>query len=162
MEKVLKVGRLLSELSTFCDTGYALAFHLRFAGPILLYQTYDPEWIKFYNERGFTLYDPVIRWGLRETGVIRWNEIPDEDPQDVSGHAKRFGFKGGLAFATGPTTSRTICGLSNSAGVFTAEETVALTAMLQQIHDITEDFSGFDPAEQELLRNLSPGAPPAG
>lgn len=152
MSKVEEVGRHLENLSLICDTGYALAIHIRLTSPTLLYQTYPEDWIRFYTERGFMLSDPVVRWGLRETGFIRWKDIPDEDHEKVIAHASRFGIEHGVAFALGPASSRTLAGLTRSSREFTGTEIDEMIAIVTAIHTLTENAGDDAPA----LRALAP------
>ncbi|MDH2326283.1 autoinducer binding domain-containing protein [Cereibacter sp. SYSU M97828] len=139
MSKVEEVTRRLRELSSICDTGYALAIHIRFTSPTLLYQTYPDEWIRFYTERGFMLSDPVVRWGLRETGFIRWNDIPDEDHEAVMVHARQHGIAHGVAFSLGTPASRTLAGLTRSQDEFTGDEIDRMIGLVSEIHDLTRE-----------------------
>lgn len=139
MSKVEEVTSRLRKLSLICDTGYALAIHIRFTSPTLLYQTYPDEWIRFYNERGFMLSDPVVRWGLRETGFIRWSDIPDEDSEGVIGHARAHGIEHGVAFSLGTPSSRTLAGLTRSGEKFTGEEIDRMIGLVTEIHDLTQE-----------------------
>lgn len=58
--RVTRVAGLLDRLRTYCDTGFALAIHIRYTRPSLLYRTYDQAWIDHYSEKGFMLTDPVV------------------------------------------------------------------------------------------------------
>lgn len=147
MSKIEAVGACLAELSRLCDTGFALAIHIRMASPTLMYQSYPDEWIRRYSERGFMLSDPVVRWGLRETGFIRWCDIPDEDHENVFGQASEFGIGHGVAFSLGSAASRTLAGLTRSEVDFTGAEIDRMIALVTRIHDLTsepgEDLAGL-------------------
>lgn len=140
MSKIEEVKQRLIGLSHICDTGYALAIHIRLTSPTLLYQTYPENWIQFYTERGFMLSDPVVRWGLRETGFIRWIDIPDEDHENVLRHARDHGIHNGVAFALGSPSSRTLAGLTRSGDAFSGTDIDEMIRIVTDIHDLTADM----------------------
>ena len=49
--------------------------HIRFAGPLLQFQTYDQKWLNYYTEQGFALRDPMIAWGFVKEGASRWDNV---------------------------------------------------------------------------------------
>lgn len=150
-EEVKQRLRLLSE---YCDTGYALAIHIRYTSPALLYQTYPDEWLRVYSERGFMLSDPVVRWGLRETGFIRWRDIPDEDHEGVLRCAREHGIAQGVAFSLGHPSSRTLAGLTRSDVEFSGKEIDEMIAIVTAIHDLTAN-AGDAMAELRTLTAAS-------
>ena len=58
----------------FCDTGFALAVHIRYTRPTLLYQTYEQSWADQYSEKGYMLSDPTVHWGLANVGSMEWEQ----------------------------------------------------------------------------------------
>ncbi len=65
MSKVVKISDALDRIGQICDTGFALAVHIRFTRPTLLYRTYDQAWIDHYSENGMMLTDPVVNGASR-------------------------------------------------------------------------------------------------
>jgi len=55
MTKITAVTERLTQLRALCDSGFALAIHIRYTRPTILYRTYDQAWIDHYSERGFML-----------------------------------------------------------------------------------------------------------
>lgn len=155
MSQIEEIRQNLARLSRICDTGFALALHIRFTRPTILYQTYPPEWIRFYRENGFMLSDPVIRWGLRETGFIRWSDIQDEDHAGVMDHAASYGLKYGVAFTLGQPSSRSITGLTKSVDDFSGAEVDEMIATVTRIHELTETVADLPPEELEAIRALA-------
>ena len=128
---------ILDRLDTLCDAGFGIALHLRFARPTFLYSTYPTEWLDLYSASGFMLHDPVIRWGLMNTGSIRWKDILMDDPENVLGRATEYGLNHGIACAVGPANSRSFAGFCRSETPFSEDEAEDILNMLQTLHDLT-------------------------
>lgn len=156
MHRINKVSDCLTRLAGFCDTGFALAVHIRYTRPTLLYQTYAQDWIDFYSEKGLMLSDPVVRWGLVNTGRIDWHEVADDDPAQVIASAAEHGLHNGVTLSIGPESSRTIAGLTRSDRPFTAGEIDEMQEIITEIHDLTEDLDSLSPSDLERLRNAHP------
>lgn len=152
--KEAAVAGELRRLKGFCDTGFALAIHIRYTRPTILYQTYSREWSDHYSEKGFMLSDPVVHWGLTHTGRVDWNTLTDQDPEGVISSAVAFGLTNGWTYATGPAGSRTIAGLTRSGEPFSAEDVKEITQIVDNIHELTDGFDQFPPALQDKLRGL--------
>ena len=152
--RVNRVAGLLDRLRGYCDTGFALAIHIRYTRPSLLYRTYAQSWIDHYSEKGFMLTDPVVHWGLMHTGAVDWADLVPQDEAGVIADAAAHGLFNGLTHGVGPANSRTISGLTRSTGPFTAEERVALAQLIADIHEATEGIEHYNPATLEALRAL--------
>jgi LuxR family transcriptional regulator len=148
------VSDLVSQLRARCDSGFALAIHIRYTRPSLLYRTYRQEWIERYSEKGYMLVDPVVRWGLTHAGGIDWADLATEDPEGVLADARAHGLLHGWTYSTGPATSRTISGLTRTSGPFSKAEKAELAAMVDAVHAATEGMDQFDDATMEALRLL--------
>jgi LuxR family transcriptional regulator len=101
----------LAQLSALAPSGYALGLHIRFASAQIMVNTYDPNWVEIYTNRGYMLCDPLISWGFGTEDVARWSALNHPDPHEVLGQAKAHSLTYGVAVARGPTSSRTIGGL---------------------------------------------------
>lgn len=148
------VAQLLGRLSTFCDRGFALAVHIRLTRPTLLYQTYDQAWSDTYSMKGYMMHDPVVHWGLGNTGWVDWSSLTDRDPQGVLADAVAHGLTNGWTYSVGPASSRTIAGLPRSGAPFLDAERDEMAAIVDQIHAATEGFDGFPTDLQDRLRRL--------
>lgn len=149
-----RMAHLIAQLRTSCDSGFALAIHIRYTRPSLLYRSYSQEWIERYSEKGYMLFDPVVRWGLTHSGGIDWADLAAEDSEGVLADARAHGLLHGWTYATGPASSRTISGLTRSSGPFTEAEKGALATLVDEVHATTEGMDQFDTATQEALRAL--------
>lgn len=132
-----EVEVILQRLAQMCDTGYALALHIRYTRPTVMYRTYPNEWLAHYSARGMMLSDPVVHWGLTNTGYVYWDSIDLPDPDQVISEAARFGVENGLTCAVGPARSRSISGFSRSSGPFDAAEAAELLALTEKLHVLT-------------------------
>ena len=148
------VAQLLGRLRALCDTGFAVAVHIRYTRPALLYQTYARKWADQYSEKGYMLSDPVVHWGLTNTGWVEWATLQDRDPVGVIADAVAHGLNNGWTYSVGQPSSRTIAGLPRSGQPFSATERSELAGIVDEIHALTEGFETFPAAEQEALRNL--------
>ena len=156
MTKVGKMANLLKKLAQCCDTGFALAIHIRYTRPSLLFQTYDQAWNDYYSENGLMLSDPVVRWGLQNTGFVLWDDLMDEDDAGVLAKAKTFGLNNGVTYATGSISSRTISGFTRNGAPYSKDELESMTAIVDQIHALTEGIEDFSEGEINALRELDP------
>ncbi|TCO72336.1 autoinducer binding domain-containing protein [Rhodovulum euryhalinum] len=154
MNRVSKLAELLSALDSLSDTGFALAIHIRFTRPLLLYQSYSSEWSEIYSEKGLMLTDPVVRWGLERTGVLSWDDPGLDDPAGVVPLARQYGLRNGITISTGPVTSRTISGHTRSSGPFQPDEISRLKCLVETVHEVTEGLDALDCPEMEALRAL--------
>lgn len=152
--KDFQVAQLLGSLSQQCDKGFALAVHIRLTRPTLLYQTYDQAWSEHYSVNGYMLSDPVVHWGLTNTGWVEWESLSGQDPAGVIAAAKAHGLLNGWTYSVGSPSSRTIAGLPRSSGPFSADERRAMAAIVDEIHDLTEGFEDLPAAMQDRLRKL--------
>lgn len=151
----ITVAQSLGRLKVLCDTGFALAVHIRYTRPTLLYQTYARDWTDRYNEMGFMLSDPTVHWGLANVGAMDWGLLENQDPEGVIKAAKGYGLANGWTYATGPATSRSL-GSMTCSRPFTDTERAEICAIIDAIHTDTDGFDTLSPSQQDELRNLSP------
>ncbi len=154
MRKDLGMAQILSKLGTYCDRGFALAIHIRYTRPTLLYQTYERDWSDHYSEKGYMLSDPVVGWGLGNSGWIEWSSLTEHDPQGVIADAVAHGLMNGWTYSTGPAASRTIAGLPRSGAAFSPQERAAMAALVDEAHEIAEGFEAFPIDLKDRLRHL--------
>ena len=153
-QKVKQVSSLLSQLARKCDSGFAIAVHIRYTRPSLLYQTYAQDWNDHYSEQGYMLTDPVVHWGLTQTGWVAWDDLLDKDTAGVLADAKKFGLNHGWTYAVGDAHSRTISGHTRSDTTFSDQDRAEIIAIIDEIHTLTEGFDQLPLSEQDALRHL--------
>ncbi len=149
------VAARLEKLREICDSGCALAMHIRYTRPSLLYRSYSQTWIDHYSERGFMMSDPVVHWGLTHIGSINWADLATDDTEGVLTAALAHGLHNGWTYATGPATSRTIAGLTKTGVDFTATERAEIIQIVDEIHALTEGLDDMLGPDQDGLRGLT-------
>lgn len=151
------VAAQLAKLASHCDTGFALAVHIRFTSPSLLYQTYAKDWINHYSQNGLMMQDPTVHWGLSHLGGTAWSALRASDPAGVIAAAETFGLTNGMIYAVGPATSRTLCGYTKSGAAFTPAQVADCEAIVDEIHALTEGIEHFSDTDLAALRALHAG-----
>lgn len=155
LTKETEIARHLGKLKSYCNRGFALAIHIRYTRPTLLYQTYDQTWSDRYSEKGYMLSDPVVGWGLGNTGWVEWAALSPHDPVGVIADAVAHGLTNGWTYSTGPLSSRTIAGLPRTGAPFSDADRAEMSQIVDHIHELTEGFETFPPDLQERLRGLA-------
>jgi LuxR family transcriptional regulator len=149
------VRDVLLHLNTLCDTGFAVAVHIRYTRPSLLYQTYSQKWSDHYSEMGFMMVDPVVHWGLAHDGLIRWDDLKDQDTSGVLVSALEHGLENGWTYSVGVPESRTIVGLTKSGVPFTPEQISHVIELIDSLHEATVGIDSFSPESMQQLREIS-------
>ena len=144
-------------LARLAPGGFFFALHIRFALPLLHYQTYPKGWTDHYTEEAYALRDPIIAWGFSRIGTSRWSEIDIPDPFNILGQAKAFGMVYGFAVSVGPMSSRTIASACRDDREFSDAEINDFSTMIGQLHAITEPPKSLTKAQVEALRCIAEG-----
>ncbi|MEO8241723.1 MAG: autoinducer binding domain-containing protein [bacterium] len=152
--KVPAIAEQLGKLKAMCDSGFALAVHIRYTRPTLLYQTYSPAWSEDYSEKGYMLSDPTVHWGLANVGSMTWDKLEAQDPEGVIKAAKTYGLHNGWTYSVGPATSRSLASMTRTTA-FSAADCEAIQAAIDEIHLQTDGFDQFPAKVQDALRALT-------
>lgn len=147
----------LHGLSLLSGAGYLIALHIRFATPMLTFQTYPQSWIDHYTERAYQLRDPIVAWGFSTIGATRWSTLPIPDPFGILAEAASHGLVYGATVATGPISSRTIASIARRDREFTDPEISRFETVVRRLHDMTEPPESLTPAQVEALRLIAAG-----
>ena len=147
----------LARLKRLAPEGYALGLHIRFASAHIMVQTYRPDWIELYTNRGYMMCDPLVSWGFAVVGTSRWSELDHPDPHNVIGQAAEFGLRFGVAISHGPTNSRTIGGFARNDREFTDEEIEKIRETVVLLHEESTPPESLTAAQRHALRLVASG-----
>ncbi|MFV0299777.1 MAG: autoinducer binding domain-containing protein [Paracoccus sp. (in: a-proteobacteria)] len=151
------INAALRTLNRLTPVGYFVGLHIRFAAPLMQFQTYPEEWSEFYSSNGYALRDPTIAWGLSTTGACRWSNLPVPDPFSILKDAADHGLIYGLTTSHGPISSRTIASFARDDREFTDDEVQEISATIRRLHAITEPPASLTKAQKEALRCIAEG-----
>lgn len=151
------INARLKKLDRIARTGYFVGLHIRFAAPLMQFQTYPESWSEFYSQNGYALRDPTIAWGFSTTGACRWSALPIPDPFNILDAAARHGLIFGLTVSHGPISSRTIASFAREDREFTDDEIAEIETLVRALHDITEPPESLTKAQKEALLCIAAG-----
>ncbi len=151
------IDSLLAELEPLAQEGYFVGLHIRFASPLMTFQTFPPAWTDHYSQNAYALRDPLIATGISQTGAIRWSEIALPDPFGIMQEAATYGLVYGVCVSCGPMTSRTIGSVARSDREFTDEEVATISGIILRLHHESQPPDNLTNAEIEALRILASG-----
>lgn len=157
MSQRADINSALAKLRKIAHTGYFVGLHIRFAAPLMQFQTYPEAWSEHYSANGYALRDPTIAWGFSTTGACRWSAFPIPDPFNILGEAANFGLVYGMTCSCGPINSRTIASFSSDQREFTDAEIASMSETVRRLHDITEPPESLTKAQSEALRCIAEG-----
>lgn len=147
----------LKKLGKVAQKGYFVGLHIRFAAPLMQFQTYPETWSEFYSQNGYALRDPTIAWGFSTTGNCRWSALPIPDPFNILKDAADHGLVFGVTVAHGPISSRTIASAARDDREFTDDEIAEISTTVRRLHEITEPPASLTKAQKEALRCIAEG-----
>lgn len=155
MTRRASIAAVLHELDQKCPAGFAAALHIRFTRPTYLFQTYAQRWNDHYSSTGAHMHDPVVRWGLQNTGRIRWSDLEPYDETGFLEEAKDFGLMNGVGFGVLIGDSRSIVACARADRDFTEAETDELERLVIELHNLTAGPGRLTPADEQALTELS-------
>lgn len=160
-----EIMSLLDSLDPLCPAGYALAFHIRYATPNFLFQTYATDWIDIYSQRGYVMTDPTVRWGFENLGWCRWSDLADDDAAGVLAEAAQHGLGHGFVFALETEGSRSMTSFARNDRSFSDDEVNAIRVKAARLHDLTAGLAELSPDTAAKLRRMAirvshPGSQP--
>ena len=147
----------LDKLKALAPAGYLLALHIRFAAPLVKFQTYRQDWIDHYTAQAYQLRDPMVAWGFTEEGATRWSTLGIPDPFGIMKEAADYGMPYGACVACGPIASRSICGFARADREFTDAEIADLQDIVHRLHALTEPPESLTQAQKDALRLIAAG-----
>lgn len=147
----------LHKLGLLSPGGYFVGLHIRFAAPLITFQTYPQAWLDHYTKNAYALRDPTIAWGFSRTGASRWRDFTIPDTFGILAEAQSFGLCYGLTVACGPIASRTIASFARSDREFQDDEIEKIQAIVTRLHEITEPPESLTDAQIEAIRHVAQG-----
>lgn len=147
----------LHKLSALSPAGYFVGLHIRFAAPLISFQSYDQGWLDHYTQQAYALRDPTIAWGFSKTGACRWSDFGIPDIFGILEQARSYGLVYGLTVSCGPIASRTIASFSRADREYEASEMQLIETVVQRLHDITEPPESLTQSQIEALNCLANG-----
>ncbi|MBZ0128855.1 MAG: autoinducer binding domain-containing protein [Rhodobacteraceae bacterium] len=157
MSQTIGLDFLLEQLDQETPAGYFAGLHIRFAGPLVQYHTYDQKWIDYYTENGFALRDPMVAWGFAKEGATRWSAIKLPDLFGIFKKAAGYGLIYGVVVSCGKLSSRSIVGCARADREFTDEEIERITRLVRAIHEATDPPESLTDAQKEALQLIADG-----
>ncbi len=152
-----EITKELRQLGRLSPVGYFVGLHIRFAAPLMQFQTYPQAWSDHYTREGYALRDPTIAWGFGSEGAARWSEFNIPDPFGILVQAANFGLKYGLTVSCGPISSRTIASFASDQREFTEDEIATIKVLVRRLHDMTQPPESLTKAQIEALRCIAAG-----
>ncbi len=149
--------RELDRLDTHAEAGYFLALHIRFLSPLMVFQTFNQDWINHYTDNGYVLRDPLVAWAFTTTGTTRWSNPRIPDPFGIFRKADSFGLHYGITVSHGPMKSRTVGSVARSDREFEEDEIAEIREVVASLHDISEPPRHLTGAQADALRCIADG-----
>lgn len=150
-----EIKATLVEMKALSPAGFAIGFHMEFATPAFMFQTYPKEWLTIYNQKGLMMQDPINHFVMGNTGTTTWSALAENDPADVFGQASEFGMKFGIACAFEEGSTRSVAGFARGDREMTPLETETLFGHLQKLHRVTADAKTVDQDTRKALRDMA-------
>lgn len=157
MSKSTGLDLILRQLGVESPAGYFAGMHIRFAGPLVQFHTYDQRWIDHYTKNGYALRDPMVAWGFTREGAYRWSEIDIPDPFNIFEQSREFGMTYGIVVSVGPLSSRSIVGSARADREFNDDEIARIKRIVFMLHEATDPPDSLTEAQKEALRLIADG-----
>ncbi|MEO1238165.1 MAG: autoinducer binding domain-containing protein [Pseudomonadota bacterium] len=148
----------LAQMQERSPSGFAIGLHLAFTTSKYIIQTYPKPWMEEYSKRGFLLSDPTVRWGLENTGFIRWSVLKEQDEGGVIDAAAEFGLNFGVSIAIAQSGSRSLGSFASPTAEFDDAVISDLTKALENLHIATqriEPASSDDALIQRIVASFT-------
>jgi LuxR family transcriptional regulator, quorum-sensing system regulator SdiA len=147
----------LAHLLQIAPAGYHIGLHYGFAGPIFMYQTHDEAWLQVYLERGLFQVDPIMLWGMSQSGMARWSDLAGQDPGGMLAIAAAHGLNFGVVMAIVAEGSRSIASFARHDREFADFECNTLRDSAQRMHMLTLPPEPLTVALADALRSMAEG-----
>lgn len=155
MDEERQIGAHLGSLKDLAPSGYAIALHIKFTTPTLLFQTYPKAWIDVYSQRGFVMRDPTVLWAFDNLGVIDWTDLASNDSDGVMALAREYGMNHGITYSLASNDSRSIASFTRSDRPLTDAEIVRIRDIVDQMHNLTDGLDALSAETRDALKKMS-------
>jgi LuxR family transcriptional regulator len=149
------VAGVLSSLMDRSPAGFAIALHIHFQAPALLFQTYPMAWLEEYSRDGLMMQDPTVAWAMSQSGLVRWEDLDDQDPSGVLARARSHGLRHGFTVSLHDGASLSIGGFARADRPFAPPEMEDIRALVTGLHEETATGGRLPSETREALRRLS-------
>ena len=137
--------------------GFAAGLHIRNGAPLIYMTRYPEAWAEHYAAHSYYLRDPVVFWGLGNTGVRRWSEIALPDPFGLLQQAADYGLRYGAVCSFGPVASRSIAGAARLDREFADNELERMADIVERLHAASAPPPELTRAQVEALERVANG-----
>jgi LuxR family transcriptional regulator len=152
MDRAAALIDLFDGLGDMSPGGYAIGLHLSFTTSKYIFQTYPRNWMEAYSRKGMILQDPTIRWGLENTGSVRWSDLEGSDPGGVIAEARGHGLVEGLSISVATDASRSLGSFATPGQPFDGATVTELSDRLRRMHKISVDIETDSPDDKRIRR----------
>lgn len=84
------------QIAAMSPAGRYISLRIGFAVPIEEVNQLPADWVQYYTENRYMLFDPVVRWVYSNVGTIRWSALEEQDPRRILTQARSFGMRYGV------------------------------------------------------------------
>ena len=155
MDKRASIAGLLSDLDDRSPLGFAIALHIKYNAPTLLFQTFPEPWMEAYSRNGFVIRDPAVRWAFENTGFIRWRDLARDDPSGVMEQARLFGLTYGFTASIHNDSSRTLAGFARADRDYLDVEIYEIIEKLEDLDILSAGIQVLSRADTDALQEMS-------
>ncbi|KIC36526.1 helix-turn-helix transcriptional regulator [Leisingera sp. ANG-M7] len=152
--------RLIARLHEIAGDGVAIGFGFDQSGqPKEHLCTYKQTWQDHYWANKLIFNDPIIGFGVRNLGAVRWSDVEGSTEDNAVTQARDFGMNDGIVISVQVDGERAIAGLATSSRPSDAEinEARVILAALQA-SKTDEPQIVLTQRQKEILRLIADGA----
>lgn len=147
----------LEHLSLIAPAGYHIGLHYGFVDPVFMYQTHDVAWLQVYLERGLFQVDPIMLWGMSQSGMVRWSDLSATDAAGMLGIAATHGLNFGVVCAIVADGSRSIASFARADREFAPCECETIRDNVHRMHMMSLPPEPLSAALADALRSVAEG-----
>ncbi len=150
----------LDDVGQLAPAGYFIALRIGFAFPVEEVNALPPDWVDYYTQNRYMLFDPAIRWAYANTGIVLWDNLTGDDPRQILEKAKTYGLIHGITISVFDGNSdgqRSFASFARSDRPFLDLEIKLLEAFLHRRHREMAPPTNLTDAELVALQMVKDG-----